>query len=201
MAKAVSADFVRVEGFVFSHVGDEGWTDSCAGELLRYRRTIGAEDVMVWSDIKKKHWCVEGDWGGAGKRGTGGRVQEGGREGKRGFVHIDCLHFIFSSHAVTADISISDVAKAAEFFCSDGVVVTGTETGLPAADQDIAAVKRATSLPLIVGSGVTEENLEKYHGLADALIVGSHFKVGGHWHGDVEEERVRRFMEKHRQYE
>lgn len=26
----------RVEGFVFSHVADEGWIDSCAGELLRY---------------------------------------------------------------------------------------------------------------------------------------------------------------------
>ena len=56
VAKACDADFVRVEGFVFSHVGDEGWTDSCAGELLRYRRHIGAEGVAVWTDIMKKHW-------------------------------------------------------------------------------------------------------------------------------------------------
>ncbi len=58
VAKAGHADFVRVEGFVFSHVGDEGWTDSCAGELLRYRRNIGAEGVALWTDISKKHWYV-----------------------------------------------------------------------------------------------------------------------------------------------
>jgi membrane complex biogenesis BtpA family protein len=55
VAKAAGADFVRVEGFVFSHVGDEGWMDSCAGDLLRYRRNIGADNVLVFTDIKKKH--------------------------------------------------------------------------------------------------------------------------------------------------
>ena len=56
VAKASGADFIRAEGYVFSHVADEGWMDSCAGELLRYRKTIGAEEVMVWTDVKKKHW-------------------------------------------------------------------------------------------------------------------------------------------------
>lgn len=58
VAKAAGANFIRAEGFVFSHVADEGWMDSCAGELLRYRKTIGAEDVMVFTDIKKKHWYM-----------------------------------------------------------------------------------------------------------------------------------------------
>lgn len=48
-------DFVRVEGFVFGHVGDEGYTDAQAGPLLRYRKQIGAEGIQVWADIKKKH--------------------------------------------------------------------------------------------------------------------------------------------------
>ncbi len=56
VAMASGADFIRVEGFVFSHIGDEGWVDSCAGQLLRYRKTIGAENIMVWTDVKKKHW-------------------------------------------------------------------------------------------------------------------------------------------------
>ena len=55
VAQAVEADFVRVEGFVFSHVGDEGWMDSCAGDLLRYRKAIGADDILIFTDIKKKH--------------------------------------------------------------------------------------------------------------------------------------------------
>lgn len=45
----------RCEGFVFGHVADEGYMDSCAGSLLRYRKNIGAENVQVYCDIKKKH--------------------------------------------------------------------------------------------------------------------------------------------------
>ena len=55
IALACGADFVRVEGFVFAHVADEGVVESCAGALLRYRRMIGADRVLVFADIKKKH--------------------------------------------------------------------------------------------------------------------------------------------------
>jgi membrane complex biogenesis BtpA family protein len=55
VAHACGASFVRVEGFVFAHVADEGLMESTAGALLRYRRTIGAERVRVFADIKKKH--------------------------------------------------------------------------------------------------------------------------------------------------
>ena len=55
VAHAAGLDFIRAEGFVFAHVADEGLIESCAAELLRYRRAIGAERVQVWADIKKKH--------------------------------------------------------------------------------------------------------------------------------------------------
>ncbi len=55
VALACGAAFVRVEGFVFAHVADEGLIESCAGELLRYRRAIGADHVRIFADIKKKH--------------------------------------------------------------------------------------------------------------------------------------------------
>lgn len=51
--------FVRAEGFVFGHVADEGIMESCAGELLRYRCNIGAQDILVFADIKKKHWSAD----------------------------------------------------------------------------------------------------------------------------------------------
>ena len=38
VAHAAGAVFVRVEGFVFAHVADEGLIEADAGELLRYRR-------------------------------------------------------------------------------------------------------------------------------------------------------------------
>ncbi len=55
VAHAAGAHFVRVEGFVFAHVGDEGVHQACAGELLRFRRALGAEEILVFADIKKKH--------------------------------------------------------------------------------------------------------------------------------------------------
>lgn len=55
VALASGASFVRAEGFVFAHVADEGLLEADAGELLRYRRAIGAEHVAVFADIKKKH--------------------------------------------------------------------------------------------------------------------------------------------------
>ena len=55
VAQASGADFIHAEGYVFSHVADEGWMDSCAGELLRYRKFINAENVLVLTDIKKRH--------------------------------------------------------------------------------------------------------------------------------------------------
>src|SRR6185295_19432730 len=55
VALACDASFVRVEGFVFAHVADEGLIEASAGPLLRYRRAIGAEHIHVFADIKKKH--------------------------------------------------------------------------------------------------------------------------------------------------
>jgi membrane complex biogenesis BtpA family protein len=55
VALCCGAAFIRVEGFVFAHVADEGLIESSAAELLRYRRHIGAEHIRVFADIKKKH--------------------------------------------------------------------------------------------------------------------------------------------------
>ena len=55
VAHAAGLDFVRVEGFAFAHVADEGIIESSAASLLRFRRQIGAERVQVWADVKKKH--------------------------------------------------------------------------------------------------------------------------------------------------
>lgn len=55
VAHAAGLDWVRVEGFAFAHVADEGIIESSAASLLRFRRQIGADRVQVWADVKKKH--------------------------------------------------------------------------------------------------------------------------------------------------
>ncbi len=155
-AQAGGLDFVRAEGFVFAHVADEGLIDGCSAEIMRYRRQIGADDVLVITDVKKKH----------------------------------------SSHAITADVDIVETAHAAEFFLSDGVIVTGVATGTEADLDELKAVKAAVDIPILVGSGVNIENVDQYLAVADALIIGSYFKTSGHWTQPVEADRVRSFMEK-----
>jgi hypothetical protein len=155
VALASGLGFIRAEGFVFGHLADEGFMDSDAGELLRYRKAIGAEHIRIFTDIRKKH----------------------------------------SSHAVTADISIEETAQAAEFFLSDGLIVTGSSTGEEPDAGEVESVKAATALPVIIGSGITAANLEKYWPLADAFIVGSSLKKEGKWFNPPDQERVSGFME------
>ncbi len=150
VALACGASFVRVEGFVFAHVADEGLIESTAGALLRYRHAIGADHIRVFADVKKKH----------------------------------------SAHAITADVDIVETAKAAEFFLVDGVIVSGIATGHPAEPDEVKSVGRGVSVPTIVGSGITAENIAKYPD-ADAFIVGTSIKKDGLWSNPVAAERAR----------
>lgn len=54
-AKTARLDFIRAEGFVYGHLADEGYLESDAGSLLRYRKKIDATHIAIFTDIKKKH--------------------------------------------------------------------------------------------------------------------------------------------------
>jgi membrane complex biogenesis BtpA family protein len=155
VALAAGFSFIRAEGFVFGHLADEGMMNSDAGELLRYRKQIGAEYIQVFTDVKKKH----------------------------------------SSHAISSDISIEETAKAAEFFLVDGVIVTGNATGEKASVNDVKRVKESVSIPVLIGSGIDKNNIHDYWEFADGFIIGSSFKRDGNWENDVDEERVKEFMQ------
>lgn len=95
-----------------------------------------------------------------------------------------------SAHALTADVDIATTAHAAEFFLVDGVVVTGAATGVPADPVELGKVRGAVRVPVLVGSGITPDNLECFAD-ADGFIVGSWVKHGGAWSNPVDPERVR----------
>lgn len=87
-----------------------------------------------------------------------------------------------------------ETAKAAEYFLADALIITGTTTGDPADTDDLSHVKKNTSLPVLIGSGVTKTNLYQYLN-ADAVIIGSHFKKDGKWSNELDESRIKLFME------
>lgn len=55
IAAACRLDFIRVEGYVFAHIGGAGLIEGCAGHLLRLRSRLGAASVRVFADVRKKH--------------------------------------------------------------------------------------------------------------------------------------------------
>jgi predicted TIM-barrel enzyme len=99
-----------------------------------------------------------------------------------------------SAHAITADVDIVETAKAAEFFSIDGVVVSGAATGSPTDPGEVQAVSGAVSVPTIIGSGITADNIARYPG-ADAFFVGSSVKSDGVWSGRLDAARVREIAE------
>jgi len=98
-----------------------------------------------------------------------------------------------SSHALTADVSLAEAARTAEFFGADGVVVTGTATGDPAALADVQEVRGAVRGRVGIGSGLTADNLARYWPHADVFIVGSCLKQDGLWSNPLDPERLAGF--------
>ena len=104
-----------------------------------------------------------------------------------------------ASHAVTADIDIAACARAAEFFLADGVIVTGTETGAAVDERELAAVRAATRLHVMTGSGADAGSVARLLAAADAVIVGSSIKEGGRWENPVCPRRAGEFAQAARQ--
>lgn len=99
-----------------------------------------------------------------------------------------------SSHAITADIGLGETAAAVEFMRGDAVIITGGVTGEAPRRADLEEVRARCRLPVVLGSGVNAENIAEFYDWADGFIVGSYFKVGGHWADTVDPRRVERFV-------
>ena len=154
IAAEADLDYIRVEAFVFAHVGGSGVINGSAGKILRHRKELNAEHIKVFADVKKKH----------------------------------------GSHSLTIDLDIKDEIMQAEFFLADGVIVTSQFTGINPDKGDLLEAKRVTKLPVLIGSGMTPENISEYLPLADGFIVGSCFRKDGKFLEKLEPERLNRFM-------
>src|SRR4051812_26512178 len=154
IAHEADLDFIRVEGYVFAHLGGAGIIEGCAGKLLRQRKELGCEHIKVFADVKKKH-C---------------------------------------SHALTADLGIADEIKQAQFFLTDGVIVTGARTTEPPSIIELRQARKAAKVPVVIGSGMTPENIKLYYPRADGFIVGSTFRKNGDFLGVLDPKRLAAFM-------
>jgi membrane complex biogenesis BtpA family protein len=78
---------------------------------------------------------------------------------------------------------------------ADAIIVSGELTGAETRSEDVEIVRQNTSLPVLIGSGATPDNLLNVYAKVDGLIVGSYFKRAGKADNLVEEARVKTFSE------
>ncbi len=155
VAKAVDAQFIRVNQYANAYVANEGFVEGRAGQILRYRSSIKGDDIAVFTDVHVKH----------------------------------------GSHAIVADRPITEQAKDALFFCSDVLICTGSRTGDAPTDEELREIKVSDTVPVIVGSGITPDNVERIMRVADGGIVASYFKKDGIWTNKVDYDRTMYFMD------
>jgi len=151
---AAGAAFIRVNQWANAYVANEGFMEGRAGEAMRYRAALRAEEVRIFADAHVKH----------------------------------------GSHAIVADRSIPELVRDLAFFDADAVIATGQRTGDAASLDEIDEIAGATHLPLLVGSGVTPDNVAAILARTSGVIVASSLKEGGVWWNPVDPGRVRAFV-------
>ncbi len=91
----------------------------------------------------------------------------------------------------------SETRDLAERGLADAIIVSGDRTGAETRADDVDVVRAATTLPLLIGSGATPENMHTVLPKVNGLIVGSYFKKDGVGGNFVDEARVAAFARRY----
>lgn len=102
----------------------------------------------------------------------------------------------FKYQPVLSEHSLEEDLAAAMGRC-DCVCVTGDGTGMQTPLEKLRRFRAGVGdFPLIICSGLNEDNCEEQLRIADGAVVGSFFKDTGKDTGDVDPARVKRLMDK-----
>src|ERR1700754_361608 len=104
------------------------------------------------------------------------------------------VHVKHGAHAITADRSLAELARDVEFFDADAAIVTGQRTGDSATMDELQAIAKGTSLPVMIGSGVNPSNIGELFTVSGAVVGASFLKRDGVWWNPVDRDRVATFM-------
>lgn len=91
-------------------------------------------------------------------------------------------------------LSFLQSARDAEAAGADVVIITAHEGGKQLPLDEVAEAKQAVSIPVLVGSGITEENIYQVLEVTDGAIVGDVLKVDGDTRNAVSVDATAKFM-------
>ena len=113
-----------------------------------------------------------------------------------GAEHVKILADVQVKHyyMVNPSVDISTSAKWAQHQGADAVIVTGCSTGVETASSDLEKVRKSISIPVAVGSGVTEKNIAEKMRTADILIIGTTLRKGGKMSEPIDEAQARAIL-------
>ena len=161
IALATGAAFVREDS--------GSWVEE-SGELLRYRRKIGADAIKLVFSINTDVLAH--------------RELALVAHGAASYYGADAVSVAYVG---TPDREAA-IPEAREVLPEGHVPHASVRT------SDLAIVKRATSAPVFVNVGSRRENVAEQLAIADGVVVGSDLKVGGITWNEVDPTRVRAYM-------
>lgn len=99
------------------------------------------------------------------------------------------------------DREIESIAKSTVFNNNpDALCVSGLTAGVPTDTAILSRVKSAVPNTIVfVNTGVNLDNVKEQLAIADGCVVGTFFKRDGKFYNEVDETRVKAFMDKVRQ--
>lgn len=104
------------------------------------------------------------------------------------------------SHPILKEISLEESALAARDCGADVLIATGISTGYETPMEKVKAIKKVLSIPVIIGSGFSEENSEEQLKLADGAIIGSALKKDKIIENPVDYELTKSLVDKINRY-
>ena len=163
----------------------------------------GAECAMASAVAAGARWIRVFEWCNAFisqsgfVNGAGGRVSRMRDRLKAGHILALCdVNVKHGSHYIIHDRSVKEQAMDIEAQGGDAVIVTGFDTGMPPTVDKVLECKAAIGIPVLLGSGLAEENITELLSAADGAIVGSTFKAQGKWQNPVDYYRTKAFMDR-----
>ncbi|MEM1639761.1 MAG: BtpA/SgcQ family protein [Desulfurococcaceae archaeon] len=175
IAIAAGAKFIRVNALVETIVSDSGIIEPEAPRLSVVR--MNYPGVEVYADILVKH--------AASFRSSLGITE--------------ALNPVLSKGSIE-DYLRELIDEYVERGKANALIVTGLKTGEPPPIRLIQIIKKYSPIPVMVGSGVTIDNLENILKYSDGIIVGSYIRKNGKAGNPLDPIRAKQLILKIREY-